>query len=291
MAAFDRAHKARTVERRKREECLIAVPATDLKLQAKAGRIVAFLIFLAVVLMYASFLGGKVSAAEVTFEVASIRPSPPGTQMTIGIELRHGRLRGSNVTLRQIIASAYGVTDPLILGPDWLNKYRFDILAKSPDGVPDTEMRPMLQSLLKERFQLAVHRETRKMSAYDLVIAKGGPKMAVYPAPANSVPLSSGSPMMRGAITMAQLSQGISRVVGKPVFDRTGLTERYDLLLSFAPLSLETGNVSNNGRSDLGGAPDLFTAVQEQLGLKLEPEKEGVEVIIVDHIEQSPSAN
>jgi uncharacterized protein (TIGR03435 family) len=157
----------------------------------------------AVVLMYASFLANASAPAEVTFEVASIRPSPPGTRMTIGIQLRHGRLKGSNVPLRQIIASAYGVADPLILGPDWLNKYRFDILAKSPEGVPDTEMRPMLQWLLKERFQLAVHRETRKMSAYDLVVAKGGAKMAVYPAPPKSVPPSPGSPMIRGTLTMA----------------------------------------------------------------------------------------
>jgi uncharacterized protein (TIGR03435 family) len=69
----------------------------------------------------------------------------------------------------------------------------------------------------------------------------------------------------------------ISRVVGKPVFDRTGLTERYDIVLSFARLSLETGDVSNGNSPDLGGAPDLFTAVQEQLGLKLEPERQGVE--------------
>jgi uncharacterized protein (TIGR03435 family) len=247
---------------------------------------------LAVVLMYVSCLGVTAfAAAEATFEVASIRPSPPGVRMTVGIELRHGRLRGINVPLRRIIANAYGVADPLILGPDWLNKYHFDILANSPDGVPDTEMKPMLQSLLKDRFQLTVHRETRKMSAYDLVVAKGGPKMAVYPAPAKAAPSNPGSPMLGGTMTMAQLAQVISRVVGKPVFDRTGLAERYNFFLSFARLSLETGDVSNGGRPDLGGAPDLFTAVQEQLGLKLEPEKEGVEVIIVDHIEQSPSEN
>ncbi len=198
--------------------------------------------------MYASLLGSNASAAEATFEVASIRPSPPGTHMTIGIELRHGRLRGINVPLRQIIANAYGVADPLILGPDWLNKYRFDVLANSPDGVPDTEMKPMLQSLLKERFQLAVHREMRKMSAYDLVVTKGGAKMAVYPAAAKPFPSNPGSPMLGGAMTMSQLAEVISRVIGKPVFDRTGLTERYNFFLSYARLSLETGDVSSGGR-------------------------------------------
>jgi uncharacterized protein (TIGR03435 family) len=229
-----------------------------------------------------AILLASVATAAPAFEVASIKPSPADS-LTIGLELRHGRLKGSNITLKAVLATAYGVAEPRIFGPDWLDKDRFDWIAKSPDGVPDSAITPMLQALLSDRFQLTAHRETKEMSVYDLVVAKGRVKMAVYPAEAHQMPPHArGFPMMIGTFTMFRLADSLSRAAGRPVFDRTGLTERYNLALTFAPISPRTGDAPELA------PPDLFAAVQEQLGLKLEPKKEGVEVIVVDHIARTP---
>jgi uncharacterized protein (TIGR03435 family) len=226
------------------------------------------------------------SNAFAQFEVASIKPSSPDARMGTGLQLRNGRLTGSTVTLRATLATAFGLSEPRIMGADSLDKDRFDWIAKSPDGVPDSEMKPMLQALLRDRFHLAVHRETREMPVYDLVVAKGGVKMPVYPAEEHPVPTyPAGTPMMRGTFTMSQLANGLSRLAGRPVFDKTGLTERYNLVLSFAPLTPRTADAPEFG------PPDLSTALQEQLGLRLEAKKEGVEVIVVDHITRTPSEN
>jgi uncharacterized protein (TIGR03435 family) len=227
------------------------------------------------------------------FEVASIRlNTDSGPMMIIGPGLHKGTLHGGKVTLRSLVALAYGMTEPRVIGPDWLDKNRFDIVAKSPEGVPDSEVKPMVQTLLKDRFKLEAHLETRDMPVYYLTVAKGGVKMPLYPAPDGAPdhpgddPNVRGFPMMRGALPMSQLAEGMSHVVNRPVIDKTGLTERYSFFLSYAPLSPQTtGNIPEFG------PPDFFTAVQKQLGLKLEPAKESIDVVVVDHMEQLPTEN
>jgi len=235
----------------------------------------------------------SVGAQSPTFEVASIRlNNDSGPVIILGPELRHGELTGIRVTLRQLVATAYGITEPRVIGPSWLEKDRFDIAGKSPQGVPDSELKPMLQALLKDRFQLVAHVETREMPVYYLMVAKGGVKMAVYPAagggpknPAND-PNMRGFPMTRGTATTAQLADTMAFLVNRPVIDKTGLTERYNYFLSFAPLSPQTGD----GVPQFG-PPDIFTAVQKQMGLKFEPGKDQVEVVVVNHMEQIPTEN
>jgi uncharacterized protein (TIGR03435 family) len=231
-------------------------------------------------------------AQSPAFEVASIKPDTDPPNMVIVPGLRHGTLHGEKITLRVLLAIAYGMTEPRVFGPDWLDKNRFDIVAKSPPGVPDSEMRPMLLALLKERFQLTAHLEAREMAVYYLVVAKSGVKMPVYPAqdgaglhPGND-PDIRGFPMMRGVLTTSQLSDRIASLVSRPVIDKTGLTERYSLFLSCAPLSPRAGD-----RVPEFGPPDLFAALQKQLGLKLEAGKDNVKVVVVDHIEQMPTEN
>jgi uncharacterized protein (TIGR03435 family) len=113
--------------------------------------------------------------------------------------------------------------------------------------------------------------------------------LAQTPASASAFEVASnvrGFPMMRGALPMSQLAEGMSHVVNRPVIDKTGLTERYSFFLSYAPLSPQTtGNIPEYG------PPDFFTAVQKQLGLKLEPAKDNIEVVVVDHAEQLPTEN
>jgi uncharacterized protein (TIGR03435 family) len=225
---------------------------------------------------------------EPKFEVASINPSSPDSRLILGPALRNGTLKASNVSLKQILAAAYGLAGSRVIGPDWLDKDRFDLLGKSPEGVPDSEIKPMLQALLEERFQLAAHREKSDMPVYDLVVAKGGIKMSVYPA--SELPSvaakAPGFPMMRGTATMSQLADMLAATSGRPVLDRTGLSGRYNFLLIYTPVSLQVA-----GGVPEFAPPDLFTAVQEQLGLKLQPNKETIDVVVIDHIERRPSAN
>jgi uncharacterized protein (TIGR03435 family) len=226
------------------------------------------------------------------FEVAVIKPNRDLPIMQIGPELGHGTLHGAKVTLRRLLAVAYGMMEPRIIGPDWLDKNRFDIMAKSPEGVPDSELQPMLEALLKDRFKLTAHLEAREMPVYYLTVGKGGAKMPVYPArntgSANPGldPNLRGFPMMRGTAATSSLAAMMARVVNRPVIDETGLTERYSYFLSYAPLTPQAGD-----HAPEFGPPDFFTAVQEQLGLKLQPGKDKVDVVIVDHIEQMPTEN
>ena len=228
---------------------------------------------------------------EPSFDVASIKLSSPGGLGAAFGGLHHGTFTAENVDLRQVLAAAYGMSKSRVTGPDWLDKDRFDIIAKSPPGVPDSQLKPMLQALLKNRFKLAVHLETREMPVYYLSVAKDGVKMPVYPAhdqgPIHPVddPNVRGFPMLRGTFTTAELADTMARIVSRPVIDRTGLTKRYNLFLSYAPLSPQSGQIPEFG------PPDFFTAVQKQLGLKLQSGKDSVEVVVVDHIEQIPTEN
>jgi len=125
-----------------------------------------------------------VHAQSSAFEVASIKPSPDVAQMmAIGPELRNGTLYAERVTLRMLLAAAYEVTEPRIIGPDWLDKNRFNVMAKSPQGVPDRDLKPMLQTLLRDRFKLTAHAEMKEMAVYFLRVARGGIRMPVYPRP------------------------------------------------------------------------------------------------------------
>jgi uncharacterized protein (TIGR03435 family) len=227
-------------------------------------------------------------AQSPAFEVAAIRLSNDPPFMVLGPGLRNGHLTASKVTPRRMLAVAFGMTEPRIIGPDWLDKNRFDIAGKSPEGTSDSDLQPMLQQLLKDRFKLEVHREAREMPVYDLEVAKGGVKMAVYPAVERPIedPVGHGFPMSRGTSTTSQLADMMTFFVNRPVIDKTGLTERYNYVLSFSPMTPQSGdNVAEFA------PPDFFTAVQKQLGLKLEPAKDIMDVVVVDHMEQMPTEN
>jgi uncharacterized protein (TIGR03435 family) len=231
------------------------------------------------------------NAQEPSFDVALVKPSSPGGPGSAFGGLHRGTFTATNVDLRQILAAAYGMLQPCVIGPDWLDKVRFDIVAKSPTGVSDSQLKPMLQALLKERFKLKAHLDTREMAVYHLSVVREGVKMPVYPAhdqgpvhPGDD-PNVRGFPMLRGTFTTAQLADAMARIVNRPVIDRTGLVERYNLFLSYAPLSPQGGETPEFG------PPDFFTAVQKQLGLKLQSGKDSVGVVVVDHIEQTPTQN
>ena len=221
-------------------------------------------------------------AARVEFEVASVKPGDPNAP---GSSV-HSTLNGivmTNNSLKNILLNAYDIRpDQIEGGPKWIDTARFNIDAKLPEGVPHKQMPLALQSLLADRFQLQVHRETRVKPAFALVQAKGGSKLqkAAADGPGRGG-FSSGPRKMQGrGIPISSLVYSLAGPAGAPVFDRTELKGEYDFTLEFA--------------AALGGEnetlPDIFAAIQQQLGLKLEPIKAPIEILVIDRAEK-PSEN
>lgn len=217
------------------------------------------------------------------FEVASIKPNPTGTGTTTLNTSSGGRLTAFNVSLRLLIQFAYGVKDDEIAGgPGWLGTEKYDIAAEadSPSEFKEEELRPMLQTLLADRFRLKVHRETRELTVYSLMVAKNGPKLAEHTGEARS---STGTSYESGVLTMnatkasmASFANSLGRQLARTVIDSTGLRGEFDFKLEWAPA--QTADSSS---------PSLFTAIQEQLGLKLESTKGPVEVVVIDSAEKA----
>ncbi len=182
-----------------------------------------------------------------------------------------------------ILQGAYDLSFVQITGPAWLNQDRFDLAATAPQGVPDTEMKSMLQALLKDRFGLAAHIETKEMPVYNLVVAKEGLKIKPLdpngPPPSQPTRLPGATSAFGGILTMAELTIYLASS-GRPVIDKTGLEGRYFCFVQYGELGANPDQ-----------APDIFGAVQQQLGLKLEPSKGMVEMLVVDHIERTPTEN
>jgi uncharacterized protein (TIGR03435 family) len=225
--------------------------------------------------------------AQPAFEVASIRPSGPGgaaLEITPG-----GRFNATHVSLRALLKYAYAVRDFQIAQPPaWFDSQRYDIVAKAETDTPEDGIKPMLQNLLADRFQLKFHREPKEMQAYVLTVTKSGPKMTPATTAESGRVSRKGPGLVAGAhATVAQLAEALSDVVlngrsilDRPVLDRTGLSGVYDFTLTWTPEA---------STPDLSG-PSLFTALQEQLGLKLETQKAQVDILVIDHLEKA-SAN
>jgi uncharacterized protein (TIGR03435 family) len=240
------------------------------------------------ILFLAAIAGSVLRAQGLAFEVATVKVNRSGSGSSNGPRLTNGRLSAENATLKQFLQAAYDLNALEISGPGWLDSDRFDLIAKSPQGVPDSDLMPMLQSLLKERFQLTAHRENKEMPVYDLIVAKDGLKISVFdpshipPTP----PRNGAASMIIGAMTMPQLAHSLTPAAGRPVVDKTGLEGRYFCAVTFSPLAAQ----ANSNMADV--APlDLFAAVQQQLGLRLEPTKAPREILVVDHAERIPSEN
>jgi bla regulator protein blaR1 len=250
-------------------------------------------------------------AQRIEFEVASIKPSNSTNPQFRIASMPGGRFAANNASLKMLIQTAYDVRGHQISGgPNWIDSDKFDIEAEpdaatpippGPAGAP--QMRSMLQSLLMDRFKLGLHRETKEEPVYELVVARGGPKLRVA---ADSATGPQGLRMGLGQFTgmaasMSILAQTLAQAVGRSVIDKTGLTGRYDFELKWTPVPGEFsfGAPGVPGPDGLGGdalpppdpsGPSLFTALQEELGLKLESARGPVEILVIDHAEK-PDAN
>jgi uncharacterized protein (TIGR03435 family) len=223
-------------------------------------------------------------AQNPAFDVASVKPSASDTaRMNIQRDPAGG-ITFTNANLQTLIAMAYNVQSfQLAGGPPWLRSRRFDVMAKAPASAPKSQTWVMLQALLADRFQLEIHRETRELPIFELVVAKGGLKVQPAhraPGPADDFIQTPRPGQMKALmVTMSGLALTLSSTLGRRVVDRTNLEDRYDFQLEFAP--------SDAADSDRAS---IYTALQEQLGVKLEPAKGPVEMVVIDRAEL-PSAN
>jgi uncharacterized protein (TIGR03435 family) len=304
-------------------------------------------LLLAVLLGAGGLIPGRIAIAQTKaalpapkFEVVSIKPAVPngrGIDISVMNPARDGRCYATNVTLKLLIQSAYGIQDSQILrGASWINSERFDIQAKSDSSVDGylRKLSPaqgrlvkeqMLQQLLADRFKLKFHRETRELPVYALVVAKHGPKLqevtgkgAAPVGAANKGQAKHPTAVLEGrpgeagiyasGAPLSYLARALSQTLGRTVLDKTGLTGRYRFSLRWTPGLGESrmlGEYSRAAGPGGGGqpaagvppapvadssGPSIFTALQQQLGLKLKPEKGPVEVLVIDHVEQ-PTPN
>lgn len=218
------------------------------------------------------------------FEVASIRPAQPQApgHLSIRMSTSPARVNYTNVSLKDVIGQAYRVQLYQISGADWLASERFDIAARIPAGATKDQVPLMFQTLLADRFKLALHRETKKLPVYTLVVGKGGPKLAKAESAAGlHRDYGAARRHIYGNVSMAQLADFLSERLARPVLDKTGLAGAWVIVLDF---------VEDAGEQAAAG-PSLFTAVREQLGLRLVVRKGPVQILTVDHAEKVPTDN
>lgn len=243
-------------------------------------------------LLLLSIVALAASAQTPAFEVASIKPNRSLGGMS-SIHLSKGRVSMENVSLKKVMLNAYGIPDDreyTIDGPSWLTTERFDIDATFPGDTPLPQVRQMMQTLLAERFKLVLHRETRQLPMYSLVIAKNGLK--IHPAEDGQGRTSSGPGRLEATkITMQKLADLLAHSVGLPVIDSTGLKGVFDFTLQWSPAEAPKIAAADGNEAAGVAGPSIFTALQEQLGLKLMSEKGPVEILVVDHIEKAPTEN
>jgi uncharacterized protein (TIGR03435 family) len=230
-----------------------------------------------------------------SFEVASVKLDRSGTSGA-SFQFAPGgqRFAGTNTTLGALILLAYKLTPSRLSAPMHLPAEYYDVDAKTEKAVSSDQMLLMLQALLADRFKLKLHWETKEMPVYALVLTKGGPKFRETETGGEGFPQGSRGSRGQTILQNAPLSYfawSLSLAVDRPVVDRTGLTGRYDFEYSYR--REPGGLVRNPQEHEAAAAPDapsIFDAIQEQLGLKLEPQKGPVEILVVDHVER-PDAN
>jgi uncharacterized protein (TIGR03435 family) len=236
--------------------------------------------------------------ADPSYEVATIKPSRPDGHRVV--QVQGVRLFTANTSLVDLMMFAYGVHSLQITGgPGWMKTEKFDVLMQpNMPGRPSTvQMRSILRKLLADRFKMTFHHAQKELPVYSIVAAKGGPKLT--PTAAESVAANTAAigfskdAMVVSNATMAEFASLMQRYVAldRPIVDHTGISGKYDFKLSWTPdRSQFNGNPIWPITNDANSPPDLYTAIQEQLGLKLQPIKEPTDVLVIDSVER-PSEN
>jgi uncharacterized protein (TIGR03435 family) len=300
--------------------CALASESSERGFCSSAAKAAGAALLLVAIMLLTSQIQAQSTETRVQFEVASVTPSPdhrPINSMSLyGVRwvarrARNGRFTLQNVTLLGLIAAAYDVNDFQIAGgPSWMNYDEYEVIAKAEDRATFGQMKPMLQSLLADRFKLAFHRETRELPVYRLVVAKRGLKIvpakeggcAALDPDGPRLPWGTkvcGGIVRRGSyeltgsgITMPELIETLQDIVGRTVIDRTGVRGRFDIDLKFDPCTTANGlgeastSSSAAACAEFSSYPSIAGGLQEQLGLQLQSAKGPVEVLVVDHAER-----
>jgi len=253
------------------------------------------------------------------FDVATIKPNNSGADTSFNRIMPGGRLSAENAPLRALIASAYNVRfSQLSGGPSWLDSAHYDIEARGqlkPGIKVADQISLMLQALLVDRFRLKIHREPKEMPIYVLTVAKTGPKLEASQGAPCLDPLGGQEPriadlasgrirpcggfsnapgqMLGSRVTMAKFAATLSSTLSRTVVDKTGLTGTYDLALKWLPDDSSTPLAPDAPAPAIpeDRGPSIFTALQEQLGLRLESQKGPVETLVIDSVEKTPTPN
>ena len=237
--------------------------------------------------------------ANPSFDVATIKPSDTSAPHGTLFRTNGRHVIAYNISIGELIAYAYGLHEKQIVdGPSSLLAEHFDI-----DGLPDIEGHPnlkqsrlMFQKLLVSRFRLAFHNESRELATYAIQIVKGGPKLALTtrkPGDSTNFSYNCQAVLTVRNASVADVAKGMQEAfMDRPVVDQTGLRDRYDFDLRWTPDESQSYCPSDPARSrgDPNAAPDLYTAIQEQLGLRLIRTKAPIQVMVIDHVE-TPSEN
>jgi uncharacterized protein (TIGR03435 family) len=232
----------------------------------------------------------SLAAGTPAFEVSSVKIADPGEagpgDIPRNMDNSPGHFIMRNVPLRYSLEWAYDLKDYQISGPDWIkSENRYDIVANAP-GASENDMRLMLQTLLTERFQMKVHKDTKNLDVYALLPGKSAPK--VKEAGADEETSLGAGPNGSVKFTkqpISRLTFMLTRRMDRPALDMTGLKGLYDF-------TLDTSGLGFNGNPPQDtSAPSIFTTVQENLGLRLEAQKAPVEVLVIDQVAKVPTAN
>jgi uncharacterized protein (TIGR03435 family) len=224
-------------------------------------------------------------AARPEFEVTSVKISP---RLGKSGYVNFVRTIGQNgisflgITPKELICWAYSTKGFEVSGPKGLTEEWYDVVAKASGPAPNDQLRLMVQSLLALRFKLDAHRETRSLPAYEIVVGKNGTKLREVNSAGAAGVFPGGHGISAKKISMARFAELLSNKLDRPVVDKTGLTGVFDISLTWTP--------DNGVTPDDDIVPSVFTAIQEQLGLKLEGHKDMIATLVIDHLEK-PSEN
>ena len=241
-------------------------------------------------------LGGAWAQPSKLIEVASVKPSGnPGADSNL--DSVRGRLTATNITVKELIRLAYGVKDYQIERvPGWVESELYDIAAKGVNGKTSglEDLKAMVRELLADRFQLTTHRETKQMRVYLLVVGKNGPRLTLHNDGTGAGTRKGCGHLAGTRLTMDVLATVLSRDLETDALNRTGLPGKYDFQLDWTPDSgpcrVAADTPGGSAAADPSGLPSLYTALQQQLGLKLEPSKGPVDTLILNRVER-PSEN
>jgi len=270
---------------------------------------------------------GQSPTARPEFEVASVKKSAPAVagQVNIGVHIDGAMVRYTSLPMKSYIRMAYRVNDYQVSGPDWLASDNFDIAAKLPDGATRAQLPEMIQSLLADRFKLVVHRDKKEFPVYAIVVAKNGPKLKESPSDSSAeaspgakgavdinittgrgggvIDMGNGSSIGYGRdrleakkVTLSALAGAVERLLDRPVVDMTDIGGTYDFSLEYSWDEVRSlVRSTSHGATELPANPDapansIFTSLAA-FGLRLEPRKAPIEMVVVDRIERTPTDN